>query len=194
MTANAREIPRVRFKLNLEKCIQGISFLAKHRPGITQYYVGKVFFFADREHLLDWGRPISGDRYVAMEHGPVPSTIYDLLKSASGEPDEILEELSLRVRTVQNGNKIEVYPRADIEQFNFPALSQTDKDYLLEALNRYGRMSFTEVKRISHQDRAYDDAWSQPGLNNEMDVRLWFDDEPNKLSELVNTGPLRRSL
>jgi len=161
----------LRFKTRLEKCIQGIHFLALNYPGITQYYIGKVFFFADREHLLDWGRPISGDRYVAMEHGPVPSCIYDLLKDTSGEPDEVVDALTERVEIRSDGNKRHVYSRLDSD---FPALSESDKEYLLAALQKYGKMSFKKLKELSHEDPAYEEAWSHSGVNNEMNPELWL--------------------
>jgi uncharacterized phage-associated protein len=167
----------VRFRVSHEKCIQGIHWLAKHQPGITQYYIGRVFFFADRDHLLDWGRPISGDRYVAMEHGPVPSLIYDLIKDTSGEPDELVDELSSRVEIVARGNKRHVYPKAG--RAEFPELSKTDREYLLRALHKYAKMSFDQLKQLSHEVPAYNEAWALPGLNNEMNVRLWFGNDGN---------------
>jgi uncharacterized phage-associated protein len=180
----------LRFRLNLERCIQGVQLLAAHKPGITQYYIGKVFFFADKKHLLDWGRPISGDRYIAMEHGPVPSAIYDLLKSDSGVPDEVVSALNERIRTVQNANRIQVFSLEEVPAY--PALSRTDQEYLLESLATYANMSFGELKRISHEDPAYEAAWSLPGLNNEMDLKLWFLDHEDDLEELFETAPVRR--
>jgi uncharacterized phage-associated protein len=179
----------IRFKLRIDKCLQGIQFLAKHKPGITQYYVGKVFFFADKEHLLDWGRPISGDRYVAMEHGPVPSTIYDLIKGDSGEPDEILDELASRVSEAREGNKIKLFAK---ETGDFSALSGTDKEYLLDALKKYGDMPFGDVRRISHDDPAYEDAWAQMGTNNEMDIKLWFLDAKDALEQLMESPSVEK--
>jgi hypothetical protein len=41
----------------------------------------KVLFFADVNHLNNYGRPIVGDDYVALPHGPVPQTTYDILKA-----------------------------------------------------------------------------------------------------------------
>jgi len=183
--------PQIRFRINYDKCLEGIQLLAARYPGITQYYIGKVFFFADREHLRDWGRPISGDRYVAMQHGPVPSTIYDLLKDTSGEPDEIVDSLLRRVSVRTDGNRIQVFSRENTP--NFRALSRTDEEYLRDSLATYGHMSFESLKNLSHQDPAYEAAWSEPGLNNEMDVRLWFEDSPEMLDELLETAPLRRT-
>ncbi|MBL0158268.1 MAG: SocA family protein [Bryobacterales bacterium] len=36
----------------------------------------KLLYLADREALLQWGRPITTDRWVSMDHGPVVSRIY----------------------------------------------------------------------------------------------------------------------
>jgi uncharacterized phage-associated protein len=182
-------LPTLRFKLDREKCVEGIQLLAAHSPGITQYYIGKVFFFADRKHLLDWGRPISGDRYVAMEHGPVPSYIYDLVKLGSGEPDEVEDELARRVNMVPEGNKIRVFEREPAPEITH--LSASDREYLLNALSEYKDKSFGYIKTKSHEDTAYEAAWSQVGLNNEMDISLWFDREQVEYL-LNNSSELRR--
>jgi uncharacterized phage-associated protein len=165
--------PWIRFRLDERKSIEGVQLLARLKPGITQYYVSKVFFFADRAHFLDWGRPISGDRYVAMEHGPVPSFVYDLLKKDSGEPDEIEDDLSSRVIRRREENKIHFYERNDSPPL--AVLSKSDTEYLSDSLVKFGNMSFTAIKRLSHADPAYYNAWESPGINNEMDLRLWLD-------------------
>jgi uncharacterized phage-associated protein len=168
----------LRFEVNFAKCIQGIDLIAARRPGITQYYVCKIFFFADKAHLIDWGRPISGDRFVAMDHGPVPSFIYDLLKETSAEPDEIVDALTERVELRRARNRISVHSRGIGD---FSSLSKSDIEYLEAAAAKYGPMGFADLKAISHQDPAYEEAWSKPGRNNEMDIRLWFKD--NEIAE-----------
>lgn len=173
--------PFVRFKLSPHKCIQGIDLIASKVPNITQYYICKIFYFADKEHFLDWGRPISGDRFVAMQHGPVPSFIYDVLKSDSGYPDEILDTLSDRVKITNEDNKRCV---TSLHKENFSALSPSDTSYLLEAVGKYAHMSFSDLKRLSHQDPAYEAAWAQPGLNNEMNVSLWLENPEEIKDEL----------
>jgi len=173
-----------RFRFNWEKAVQAIDFLAQNQPGITQYYVCKVIFFADREHILDYGRPISGDKFVAMEHGPVPSSVLNLLKLDSGWPDEILDVLQSRVVIETDGNKQHIISRGNQD---VPALSGSDKEYLLAALQQYGHMSFGRLKQISHEDPAYEAAWEQPGNANEMNIDLWFDalDDPVKAKKQI---------
>lgn len=46
----------------------------------------KLLYKADREALRRWGLPITTDKYVSMDLGPVTSRIYDLIK-ASADPN-----------------------------------------------------------------------------------------------------------
>ncbi len=168
----------LRFRLNYQKCVEAIDYLAQLRPGITQFYIGKIFFFADKAHLLDYGRPISGDRYVAMEHGPVPSAIYDLIKQDSGLPDEVLDALRERVTISRSGRKLHVKSNG---VGAYPSLSGSDCEYLLSALKKYGNMGFEELSRLSHLEPAYEEAWGRSGLNNEMDLtKLIPADDPDR--------------
>ncbi|WP_291299367.1 Panacea domain-containing protein [Elioraea sp.] len=155
----------LRFRVNYDKCIQGIALLAATQPRITQYYIGKVFFFADKEHLLDWGRPISGDEYVALEHGPVPSVIYDMLKADAGLPDAVNEELAQWVTITSNGNKREVTVGEKQCRADYPALSEGEKAALLGALATYGKMPFDKIRDIAHEEPAFREAW-ESGLHN----------------------------
>lgn len=160
-----------RFRVDWAKVVEAIDFVAALKPGVTQYYIGKILFFADREHLLDYGRPITGDRYVAMEHGPVPSAIRDILKADSDSPDDLLGHLHDRVVIEHDENRQKVFTKGTGE---FPHLSGSDREYLEAATKKYGTMGFGELKRISHQDAAYADAWQRSGNANEMNVDLWF--------------------
>jgi len=47
----------------------------------------KLMYLADRGALLKHGRPITYDRYVSMDHGPVLSQTYNLMV-AEESPDE----------------------------------------------------------------------------------------------------------
>src|SRR4029077_20807287 len=74
------------FALDTDKVIEAVVFVAARVPEPTLHSVSKVLFHADKMHLSRYGRPISGDRYIAMRHGPVPSAAYDILKALRGDP------------------------------------------------------------------------------------------------------------
>jgi len=160
----------MRFKLDWAKALEAIDLIAEIRPGITQYYVGKVLFFADREHFLDYGRPITGDKYVAMEHGPVPSFVRDILKSDSDSPDEIIQAFHDRLIVERINNLQKLHSKGVARE----QLSGSDISYITESVAEHGSMPFEDLKKKSHQDPAYEAAWLKDGFNNEMDIGLWL--------------------
>lgn len=172
--------PRLRFQINWNKAIEAVEFLARHEQGITQYYVGKICYFADKEHLLDYGRPVTGDRYVAMEHGPVPSSIRDLLKKDYGVPDDVLAEFNARINIATVNNKQHMTSTNTKE---FEHLSGSDKDYLLAALTKYGKMTFGQLKDISH-DAAWAEAWEISEAY-EMNPATWLNELEEKERDLA---------
>lgn len=168
----------VKFRLNKNRSVQAIDFLSQIWPGITQYYICKSFFFADREHLLDWGSVISGDRYSALEHGPVPSRIYNLLKPSSLEEQDWLVYLGSRVRISQDGNLRRVFSKGGND---LTGLSGSHREYLESWVKKLKQMSFGAVADLAHEDAAWKAAWAQYGQSVDMDLSFWVDEQdPNR--------------
>ena len=68
----------ITFDYNQQKAFQVILwFLGRHGERLEKLKLVKLIFFADREHLHRYGRPIVGGRYVAMPLGPVASQCLD---------------------------------------------------------------------------------------------------------------------
>jgi len=60
------------FEFKPSKFGSAVAYLAERKPGVTKKELCKLLFFADKLHLLRYGRPITGDRYFALEQGPSP--------------------------------------------------------------------------------------------------------------------------
>lgn len=78
------------FKFNQRKSIQAVAFLLKQKHTRTDNYMRllKLLYIADRESLEETGRPITGDRFVAMKKGPTLSHLLDLVKQRSYDSSE----------------------------------------------------------------------------------------------------------
>ena len=61
------------------KALETVVYLANKDQ--RQYWVLKAIYLADKENLSKYGRQIFGDRYIAMQLGPVPSLAYVIVKS-----------------------------------------------------------------------------------------------------------------
>ena len=82
------------FTFKAAKTLQAIRWiLNKEKDGSANIRrLCAAFFLADHEVLNIQGRPIFGDRYFAMEHGPVPEGIYKMIEGWANE--SIMEELA----------------------------------------------------------------------------------------------------
>ena len=162
------------FRLNWDKALEAIVWLAHRQPNIDFFHISKVLYYADKAHLLRYGRPVTGDVYIAMAHGPVPSGVYDLLKRDPFLPDELLTELDAA---------LEIEPphvrarRAASEE----ALSGSDIEMLEQAWTRYAGLPFGELSRLSHEERAYVEA----SPNGAMDVELLVEEKDPGRDDLV---------
>jgi len=70
----------IRFPFREKKAAQAAAYLLKKHSN-EMYYLSliKLLYLADRQALINRGLPITGDRLVSMDKGPVLSTVLDLL-------------------------------------------------------------------------------------------------------------------
>ena len=69
---------------NEAKATQAAAHILHLRGGSMSYVkLIKLLYLADREALIRWGRPITTDRYVSLDIGPVVNRVYELIR---GEP------------------------------------------------------------------------------------------------------------
>lgn len=127
---------------NKSKVLEVLLYIANRKSIIDRHGLSKILYFSDRLHLERFGRTISGDDYVKMEFGPVPSRIYDYIKDIN----ENNEHFSSK------GYQIKPKRTANIDE-----LSESDIDVLDEIIDDIGSKTFTERTNLSH-DKAYENS------------------------------------
>ena len=71
---------RIEFKFNVKKLINALAFFAGEITDLDKLKAAKLLYFADKHHLVRYGRPILGDCYCALDAGPIPSRSLDIMK------------------------------------------------------------------------------------------------------------------
>ena len=67
------------FVFNDRKTAQAAAWLLDRQEGRMPYLkLIKLLYLADRQSLIESGYPITGDRLVSMDRGPVLSRVLDL--------------------------------------------------------------------------------------------------------------------
>lgn len=69
-----------------DKAVNSLLYALQKLGGKTDMHkLCKILYFADQRHLSKYGRSITGDTYIAMQFGPVPSCVDDMLKALRGD-------------------------------------------------------------------------------------------------------------
>jgi uncharacterized phage-associated protein len=171
--AESGRLPRWPFILDTDKVIEAVLFITPRIERPTLHSIAKVLFHADKMHLSRYGRPISGDRYVAMKFGPVPSATYDILKAVRGDSFFSLPERAQNAFRVDNFD-VEALRPADVS-----VLSGSEIECLVASASEHGAKTFKQRSAESHGP-----AWQAVGENDVIELE-------NLLLEIENRDELR---
>ena len=81
----------IQFVFDIQKTIAAVVFLLEKQGGELDMFLAlKMLYLADKEALIQWGKPITGDSFVSMPKGPVLSEVYDLFKGTAPSDDQDL--------------------------------------------------------------------------------------------------------
>ncbi len=130
--------------MDIKASTQALYYISKKLGKPLDKWTGlKLVFFADRYHIRKYGRTITDDFYYAMEHGPVGSTTYDVLKFNTNTSHEkkyiehFLEKEDDKCKAKNKNLKLDYLSETDIEALDF-------------AINTFGKFSSKRIKDISH--------------------------------------------
>ncbi|WP_302303750.1 MULTISPECIES: Panacea domain-containing protein [Paraprevotella] len=146
-----------------EKSMEAVLYIAQKIGGRKDMHkIFKTLYFADKAHLSRYGRSITGDSYIAMSYGPVPSRTDDIFKAVRGDSyfSNRAEELKGYFHFI-NKYVIEADKDADLDY-----LSDTDVECLDYAINKCKGKTFGELTEMSH-----DLAWNNTLRDREMSVK-----------------------
>ncbi len=148
-----------------DKAVNALLYALKRLGGKTDMHkLCKILYFADQRHLSVYGRSITGDTYIAMRFGPVPSNVDDILKalrgdsffSSSKEIDPLHEMMEFENRYI-----IKAIKEPDMDE-----LSGSDVKCLDYALDLCKNKTFDELTAFSHGL-----AWTNTSRDRAMSVK-----------------------
>jgi len=141
----------IHYQFDKEKCIAVMLFVLNKLRQVDIHKLFKIIYFADIEHLLRTGKPITGDWYVAMKDGPVPSNIYDIIKVLRKDVDYRDPDLEKKFKIT---GRFVVSPR---EEPDMDELTKVNIECLSRSIEENKGLSYDELVKKSH-DKAYDKA------------------------------------
>lgn len=140
--------------------LNAILYIIQRLHEVDIHKVCKILYYTDQMHLDKYGRTTTGDTYIRMPYGPVPSNVEDIFKALRRE--------SFFSDMVGNiGEKLIFVNRYFLTSNDSPDLdylSETDVECLNTAIMKCKDLNFEELTEASH---GY--AWNSAQNGQEID-------------------------
>ena len=160
------------FKPNRRKIVEALVYLAIQRPGIGVFHANKTLFFADRAHLLRYGRTITGDIYYAMDDGPVPTNAYDIARNRDRfVTADVLAYAAAKLSLDDSGSHVQITAKDNFDDSEF---SQTDIECLQAAIDTYADMEFLDLWRLAHAEQPWKDHYRGKGTSTQIPIESFI--------------------
>ena len=130
--------------------LQSILYILNKLDGQSDMHkICKILYFADQMHLSKYSRSITGDAYIAMQYGPVPSMIDDIFKAVRGDSYFSNTDFANEFKSYfhfKNKYIICADQPADMDY-----LSESDVECLDYAIAKCKNKTFGELSEMSHR-------------------------------------------
>jgi len=132
------------------KATQAAAYFLRLRGGQIHYIkLIKLLYLADREALLRWGSPITTDRHVSMDNGPVTSRILNLI--TDDRPKPIWEKY---ISAPMGDYEVKLVQEAPTDR-----LSRAEEKLMHEIFDKYGHWNRWDlIHKVMHKLPE----WSKP--------------------------------
>lgn len=155
----------MKFQFDEEKAIAAVLYIVKkideQHEKADFHKIFKILYFAESKHLATWGRPITGDYFIAMRDGPVPSAIYDIFKSVKGD------SVFIPTTTFHSYFEIVTYFVESKQEPDLDVLSESELFLIDESIVENVHFNFGELKQKSHKV-----AWHKANKDEKMSYKL----------------------
>lgn len=140
--------------LKLQAMIRFFATNTDHRL-LGKKKLMKLFYFTDFAHVKKYASPITYDNYVNLEHGPIPSTILNLINAVENDTENALLADSLIVET-RNGSLMKrIVPTRKFSEEDKKYFTLGELNVLNSVCERFKNKTGRFIEDMSHKETAW---------------------------------------
>lgn len=166
-------------KISLQKLKAMLLYFANNTNPIKlgKVKLMKLFYFADFEHVRAYGAPITYDTYKHYEHGPIPSTIKNLVDTLCDTPEDSVLSDTIKCQKKEKIHLIKTARKMTESDLNL--FSRAELRTLESVARRFYNARAKDIEDESHRDKA----WLETEMLEDIPYKLAFDGKPANSSE-----------
>ena len=128
--------------------IEALCYILTKLQKADKIHLVKVMYLADKYHIMNYGRTISGDDFFALAHGPAGSHTMDVLEFDSYVLNKDMDYAKSLIETADGK---EYHPAKSCVIDDFEMISESDIEALDFVIENFGKMNKWDVVDYTHQ-------------------------------------------
>jgi uncharacterized phage-associated protein len=144
-------------KISPSKIKRMILYFASHTDPrlLGKTKLMKLFYFTDFRHVKKYLTPVTNDRYVNLEHGPVPSTILNLVDIVENDIDNSILGDTISVATRDGSNLKRVQARRSFTERDAEHFTKSELAVMEEVCEIFKESTGKQIEDASHNESAW---------------------------------------
>lgn len=130
-------------------------------------------------HLKNYGTPVTYDKYVHLEHGPIPSVIKNLVDSVANDIDNALLTDTINIEQPDGTEMQRIIPCRQFTKRDEKYFSPTELETLKKVCLQFGDKNTKYIKDSSHKEAP----WRKTELLEEIPYSLAAEDSDCKMTK-----------
>ncbi len=115
----------------------------------------KLFYFTDFGYVKKYASPITYDNYTHLEHGPVPSTIFNLINTAETDIDHAILADTLSVIMKEGSPQKRIVATSQFSERDKQYFTNNELEVMAEICQRFKDKPSRFIEEASHKEAAF---------------------------------------
>ncbi len=170
-------IPPITMKIPIRKVKDIIHYFSNHtnKNNLGKVKLMKLFYFADFEHVRQYGAPITYDTYIHLEHGPVPTVVKNLVDTLCDDSENaLLSDEFVCIKREKIHLISSLFPNHE-----YTTLTPNEIKTLQLICNRFNDANTAIIEEASHNEAP----WSKTTMLEEIPYQLALEDTKTSVSK-----------
>ena len=116
----------------------------------------KLFYFADFMYVKHYGTPITYDRYIHLEHGPVPSKILNLVNSVADEGEDAILSDTIIIKRYSSSSLQKIKCIKEFDENDEKLFSKKELETLEHTCKRFKDKGAKYLEELSHKEAPWE--------------------------------------
>jgi|AntAceMinimDraft_18_1070375.scaffolds.fasta_scaffold02673_9 uncharacterized phage-associated protein len=146
-------------KLTTPKLKAMLLFFATHTDKrlLGKVKLMKLFYFTDFGYVKEYAIPITYDQYINLEHGPIPTTIMNMVNQLEDDIDTSILGDTISINKKEGCPLHRIVATRDFEEKDKGYFSKNELVMLDKICKRFYNSNARQMEESSHQEAAWKD-------------------------------------